>query len=180
MTFLLKIIGAAVGGFISRLCGRKSVIPFGLEQWLYAMPYGIILLGSWWAIPAYFAAVLGKRTGHGQYIGLGYGQRQLFSNDEALDPIVRFFFGLDRGGDYWRCAAGLGVTGMAVTILPGLLYGIFVNPLGGAVIAFSGASKAIAYMIGWKLYEKNLVPKPTVVGEILTGVFGWGVVAWVL
>ena len=97
--------GAAIGGFISRMCGRKSVIPFGLEQWLYALPYGLIFIGSLWGIPAYIAAVLGKRTGHGQYIHLGYLPRQDYSMDEKLDFLLVPFFGVDRGGAYWRSVA---------------------------------------------------------------------------
>lgn len=174
---MITAIFALIGGFLSRLCGRKSVIPFGLEQFLYAIPYGLIFMGSLWGIPAFIAGVAGKRTGHGQYISLG-NFRQPYGNDEPLDCIVRFFFGFDYGGNYWRCVAGLAVTGMAVTLLPGLLYGLVVNPLMGAVIAISGMSKALAYMIGWFLYEKNLIGRPTVIGEILTGAFGWGVLAW--
>lgn len=169
---------AALGGFLSRLCGRKSVIPFGLEQWLYALPYGLIFLGYWQGIPAYLPAVFGKRTGHGQYIHLGYLPRQDYEQDEPLDPIIRLFFGEDRGGAYWRCVAGLVLTGMAVTLIPGVIYGLQISPLCGSVIALSGASKGVAYQIGWFLRRKTTyVMFPTKIGEILTGVFGWGTLA---
>lgn len=174
---IFKILFVLLGGFLSRLCGRKSVIPFGLEQWLYALPYLLIFASSLWGIPAYIAAVMGKRTGHGQYLALGRGERQSFELDERLDFIVRFFFGVDRGGSYWRCVTGMAVTGLAVTIVPGILYAMIINPLSGTLIALSGASKAFAYMAGWFLYDKNIVHRPTVLGEVLTGVFGWGLLA---
>ena len=175
---VIKIIIACAGGFLSRLCGRKSVIPLGLEQWLYALPYGLIFTGSLWGIIPYLAAVAGKRMGHGQYIHLGYLPRQPLENDESIDCIIRFFFGIDRGGNYWRCVAGLAITGLAVTVVPGIVYAIVVNPVTGTLIALSGASKALAYMAGfWAFNDPN---RATTIGEILTGVFGWGVIGLVL
>lgn len=172
------IIAAGLGGWLSRMCGGgKPQLPFGLEQWLYALPYGTVFLFNIWGIPAYLAAVAGKRTGHGQYMLLGYGARQPVANDEKLDVIVRFFFGVDRGGNYWRCVFGLGVTGLAVTLLPGILFCLFVDPVAGIGIAFSGALKPLGYMLGWALQRRGLVRRPTVWGEVLAGVTGWGALA---
>lgn len=177
------IIACIIGAFLSRMCGRKSVIPLGLEQFFYAMPYLFVatmpltLVTGAACVASYLSAVMGKRTGHGQYLDLGYGIRQPEENDEKLDFIVRLFFGKDDGGMYWRSVAGMAVTGLAVTLLPGVCYGFMVNPLGGAVIAVSGASKGMAYMIGWALSRKGLILHATEMGEHLTGAFGWGAMA---
>ena len=175
------IIACVIGAFFSRMCGRKSVIPLGLEQWLYALPYLFVTQMPLTAVTgvacvaAYLSAVVGKRTGHGQYLDLGYGIRQPEENDEPLDFIVRLFFGKDDGKMYWRSVAGMAVTGLSVTLLPGLCYGWMVNPTGGAIIAISGATKGMAYMIGWALSRRGLILHATEMGEHLTGAFGWAI-----
>ena len=174
---MIVFLAALLGGFLSRLCGRKSVIPFGLEQWLYALPYLLIFTGSLYGIPAYLAAVLGKRTGHGQYIHLGYLPRQDYSLDEKLDFLLKPFFGEDSGGNYWRSVAGLALTGVAVTLLPGLVYGFLINGLSGCIIVLSGTLKGLAYMIGWDMHKKGYAEEPTKIGEILTGAFAYGTLA---
>ena len=144
-------------------------MPLALEQWIYGIPYGLVLIYSpISAVIAYLCAVLGKRMGHGQYIHLGK-KRQAISQDEKIDPILRFFFGVDRGCAYWRCVCGLVITGLMVTIPAGVLYG----GMEGAIIALSGSTKGLAYMIGHALPVRS----PTMIGEILTGVFGWGILA---
>lgn len=135
---------------------------------------------AFWGHPAglvaYAAAVMGKRTGHGQYAPLGTGERQPVAQDERLDCVVRFFFGADYGGNYWRCVFGLVVTGLAVTLPAGILYGIVVNPWHGAVLAVSGASKSVAYMIPWAVRRRLGLSYSTWWGEFLTGAFGWGII----
>ncbi len=167
---MIVILAAILGGWSSRNCGGGwPKMPLALEQWIYGIPYGAAMaINPISAVIAYLCAVLGKRMGHGQYIHLGK-KRQVITQDEVIDPLLRFFFGVDRGGAYWRCVCGLAITGLAVTVPTGVLYG----GKGGAMIAISGASKGMAYMIGHSLPVKS----PTIIGEILTGVFGWGILA---
>lgn len=199
MTFLFIAVFALMGGWVSRMCGGgrpfgwfkygsrlwELRLPWGLDQWVYALPYGIIFVItgqlSWIVLPvsllALCAAAWGKRLGHGQYIHLGYLYRQPTSQDESLDPIIRFFFGPDRGGNYWRCVAGLALTGVAVTILPGVLLILRGSPLAGLLLAFSGATKPLPYMLGWWLVNKRINVRPTFIGEVGTGITGWGLLA---
>ena len=169
---------AVLGGVISHLCGLKKGLPWGLDQWAYALPYALSIpattpmVGLLMVVPL-LGALYGKRTGHGQYIHLGFKTRQPEVNDEPLDWIIRLMFGPDRGGNYWRSVAGLAVTGMAVTLIPGICMALTGKPLAGAFLAVSGASKAVAYQIGWKLKDIGYTDKPCVFGEFLTGVFGW-------
>lgn|SRR3990167_1429929 len=174
---------AIIGSIISRLCGARKVLILDLEKWIYAIPYGAIgwvfynpVLG----VGCYLAGVLGKKLGHGQYIHLGY-KRQPFEQDEKIDPLLRFFFGRDEGGQYWRCATGLALTGIVISLLPGIIYAVKIDALYGVLLAFSGALKAVAYIIGWFIHNNiNGKAKPTVIGEYLTGFFGWGAAAMVL
>lgn len=171
---MITLALAALGGWISRVCGGgRPYLPFGLAQWLYAIPYGLAVPNPAAGLLCYGLAVIGKRMGHGQYIHLG-GYRQPTSQDETIDPILRFFFGIDYGGAYWRCVAGLCLTGLCVTFPCGIAM-LLCGNWQGLIVAFSGASKGLAYMIG-NIQHKW---KPTVVGEVLTGVFGWGVIAYV-
>lgn len=185
------IVSCLVGGYLSRLCGgglvfglfkkytklRRFKLDAGFCRFLYALPYLFMFMGAWYSIPGYLAAVAGKGLGHGQYIGLGYSKRQPLTQDEKIDPFLTIFFGRDWGGMYWRCVAGLAVTGIAVTALSGILWGYLINPLDGALIGLSGALKAPAYMIGWFLYRFTPISiSPTVIGEFLTGVFQWGAI----
>ena len=174
---MMALILAIIGGFISRMCGGgKPHLPLGLEQFLYALPYGVVLYQyPVLAVISYGLAVVGKRMGHGQYIHLGFTGRQIFANDEQVDGVIRFFFGVDRGGNYWRCVAGLALTGLIVTVPCGLAYAFTVSFPVGLLIAVSGATKALSYMIGWAARVRLIYP--TVVGEILTGVFGWGILS---
>lgn len=159
--------------------GGKPKLPFGLDQWVYALPYGLCLatFSPIGAILSYIAAVGGKRTGHGQYHGRA-GYVAPLEEQEQLDFIVKWFFGPDTGG-YWRKQFGLAITGMAVTLVCGIAYGIEFDALRGAAIAFSGASKVLAYMLAYFIYDKIGFRKfkATEMGEFFTGVFGWGSLA---
>lgn len=183
MEFLLMVICglifALVGGVLSRMCGGgRPRLPWGVDQFLYAIPYGLVG-GLYGFAPAYAGAVLGKRTGHGQYLNYGYGARTNPNDDERLDFIVRFFFGVDNGGNYWRCFFGMVVTGMAVTLLPGIIACFALDPISGLVLAASGATKAVAYSIGHFVYRNLGIKKFyfTVIGEFLTGFFAYGVMS---
>lgn len=40
----MVLLVALVGGWISRMCGGgKPKLPWGLDQWIYALPYGACL-----------------------------------------------------------------------------------------------------------------------------------------
>lgn len=172
---MFKLLMPLIGGWVSRIVGGgfpSTWIPIP-AQWIYAIPYFFIFNDLKLSLLSYVITGVTKRFGHGQYIGLGYSARQPKENDEKLDFIVKFFFGEDNGGNYWRCAFGLAVTGLIMTIPLGCMYS-FINPLYGIILGVSGVTKTIAYMIGWKIYDKLNI-SPTAIGEFLTGVFGWGI-----
>ncbi len=173
-----KILFSLLGGLLSRMVGGGKPNLLIPAQWLYALPYGMIFMGTWYGLPAYACSAIGKRIGHFPYFLLGH-YTQAISNrpPSPVEPIVRFFFGLDKGGQYWRDFFGLTLTGLAVTIVPGILYGLVINPLAGLLLALSGAFKSIAYAIGWKFKENYFGIEPTAIGEILTGIMTYGVLS---
>lgn len=171
--------------------GAPPKLPLGLDQWIYAAPYGIVVflellstVGTlydpypWhvWYLSAFalLCAFLGKRTGHGGGIDLGRWNKD--RDPERLEFIIIRLRG--RIPEYWYDVLLLSLTGLAVTLVPGILVA-FVNPWGVA-IALSGILKGPSYMVGWKIYPKGKgwgIPhlnEATAIGEFLTGLTGWG------
>lgn len=101
---------------VSRMSGgAKPKLGWGLDQWLYAIPYALVvwfatttLPSTFWAFNhiseltfqgitislAYFGAFFGKRTGHGTWIGLPFVARR-WKDREWGDSILDLFFGED-------------------------------------------------------------------------------------
>ncbi|MCC7305831.1 MAG: hypothetical protein IT558_06180 [Alphaproteobacteria bacterium] len=182
--------------WVSRMCGGAPP-PLGrpYTQILYAIPLGLICLKSGvFTLAAFAGAYFGKSTGHGQWMSLAHVIKKV--HEEPLDFIVTWFWGPDprviASDDaqavilsreygltklYWRCVSGLVVVGTAVTIIPALIFGVFVSPVGALLLLISGALKGPAYMIGWKIYPTgggSGIPElnqATQIGEFLTGLF---------
>lgn len=179
-------------GVLSRMCGGGYLdLPYGLDQWIYALPYGIlgalcgILLGGWPFVVGFFIvsfafAFLGKRTGHGSYMDLATWTKGN-EEPERLDFIVRLFFGRDKftaDNQYQRDLFGLCVTGAFVTLgaVGCLIYtGHYIL---APLVFLGGAAKGLAYIIGWSINPGHVpnsqseLDEATEVGELLTGVFG--------
>lgn len=195
------VIFAVVGGWLSRMCGgAPPKLPYGLDQWFYALPYLLAGVPAGLAIATvlgvkkenrkyfttlallpYTAAFLGKRTGHGGGIDLGTSGK--VREDEKLEFIVKPLHG--KIPEYWYDVLLLSVTGLAVTILGGT--GIMcIDPEAGIVVALSGLLKGPAYMIGRAIYPRGSgrgIPhlnEATAIGEFLTGFFGWGAIGWAI
>jgi hypothetical protein len=182
--------------------GSPPKLPLGLDQWIYAIPYGAVSylaasLTPWmplWGIIGltllgYATAFLGKRTGHGQYLDLGTWTRKI--TPEKLDFLVELVFGKDKNalednvkGNPNRDRFGLFVTGAVVA--SGCSIALMLSPGGiipGLLVLLGGGAKAAAYTFGWSLDEKlkgtlgdKLRPhhlhEPTGIGEYLTGFLG--------
>lgn len=189
MDTLFLLAYSIAGGWISRMCGGGwPQMRAGLEQWLYAAPYAVVIQHPA-GILAFIAALLGKRMGHGQYIHLG-DFRQPEAQDEKIDGVLRFFFGVDRGGNYWRCVAGLALTGLVVTLPAGFIYAYLYSPLGGLLLALSGGTKPLGYMLGRLLFRRREYSseeerlkswqRRTICGEFGSGFLGWGSLSFFL
>lgn len=180
LAIIFVIAAACIGAFISRMCGGgKPDLKYGLDQFIYAVPFFLINLpaGVFLALVSYGFAVLGKRTGHGQYLSVG-GPRQPPLLDEKLDGIVRFFMGPDRGYSVKRDVVGMVVTGLALTLVPGLIHCFTESVVNGLLIILSGAAKGGVYYLG--RYLHNNVSREieiNVVGEYGIGAIQYGLLA---
>lgn len=176
----VKSLFTLLGGILSRLCGSdKYGLPLGLEQWLYALPYGLInIAGGWWAIAAFAGAFLGKRTGHGRGMSLKEPMK-VGSKPEKLEYLVLWL--QDKMSTYWYKVLITAVTGLATTLAAGIIFAIYQDTFWGIFIALSGLTKAAAYMIGWEIFPDGKdhdfpiteLDEATEIGEALTGLFGY-------
>lgn len=203
LTITLAIIAfALLGGWLSRMCGgAPPKLPWGMDQWLYASPYGLISLPAssaillllftinvkpraYWkfvaliALLPYFGAFLGKRTGHGGGIDAGTSKKN--REDESLEFLIKPLHGnID---EYWYDMLLLAITGIATTLLAGTII-CFLDIAAGTLILVSGGFKAVAYMIGWTIYPSGKgkgIPhlnEATAIGEFLTGIFAYAALA---
>lgn len=154
--------------------GGPPYLPYRLAAWLYALPYLFVCLPSWWAVAAYLAAVLGKRTGHGGGLDLGRwaGPRET----EKLEYLIVWLRG--RIPEYWYDVLIMAITGLSVSLVAGIV-------TGNIWIALSGLLKAPAYMIGWAVYPNGHgkgIPhlnEATAIGEFLTGFFCVGALVFI-
>lgn len=184
ITFI--ILFASTGGIVSRGCGGGfKELPYHLNEYLYAGPYAILCviagLGFPLVILAYAFAVIGKSTGHGGGMDLGHSPKEPGQGrePEKLEYAILWLHG--KIPQYWYDALLLGLTGLLVTVPTGMVIAS-VNPMAGILIALSGLTKPLSYIIGWKIYPSGSGDGPkeldeaTAIGEFLTGFFGWSAV----
>lgn len=153
-----------------------------LSQAVFSWPYffivELVFAGShgWelglWDLPGAIVAVLtfaAVCTGHGGWQDLSTWTKP--RSDERMEFLIKWAY--PKLPEYWYDALGLAVNGLCITLPAGIA---LMNP----IIALSGALKAPAYMIGWWFWRLSVkgnwswAPKPTVIGEYLTGFFLWG------
>jgi hypothetical protein len=200
----LIMVFSLLGGWLSRMCGGgPPKLPLGLDQWLYAVPYFLIglpiILPAWalflktpktikgWRIwlvlaIAYIAAVTGKRTGHGGGIDMGHSSEEVGAgrDPEKLEYPILWLNGVIK--TYWYDALLLGITGIVGTIPAGIILSFF-HGGAGLLLAVSGATKPLAYMIGWAVYPNGHgkgIPhlnEATVLAEFLTGFVAYALLA---
>lgn len=125
------------------MCGGGwPKLPWGLDQWLLALPYLLFYpVIGWWVVPAYLGAVLGLRLGHGSFFhyGLPLKEGRTVEKIEYIMP---------KSLPVWTYKVlGMFLTGLAVTLVLSLCLAIQGHFLASIVLAISGASKAIAYFL---------------------------------
>lgn len=197
MMYLSIVSFALLGGWLSRMCGGgPPKLPWGLDQWIYALPYMVVSIPAvtaiatifsngkisikhekhWFALAAlpYAGAFLGKRTGHGGGIDAGTSTKE--RDDEALEFLIKPLH--EKISEYWYDIILLSVTGVATTFITGIFVMCASVPA-GLLIIVSGLLKGPAYMIGWAIYPEGTgrgIPhlnEATAIGEFLTGFFGY-------
>jgi len=151
-----------------------------------ALECGLAFRASWGGLivlAGFLAALWGLSRGHGQYFDEGTTAP---NPDHEEDPYIRghneeawaaFLRSVFRSGTLFGSRAAyeyllLGISGLAATLGPGValaLAGVHVgSPMyaEATCLALSGALKASAYAIGWRVASG---PRATAVGEWLTG-----------
>ena len=171
-------ICAALGAFLYRWRGGPTWLP--APRWLklglcaagLTAPL-VLAWAPWHALAAFALAFGGLALGHGAYYDLAHtrpekphdrvGQYQ----EEPWLAWLRWIFaaGTICGSRYWYESLALAVTGLAATLGPGLAL-VLAGDWSGWLLALSGALKAPAYAIGWRIASG---PRATAVGEWLTG-----------
>lgn len=190
--FIVLIALSLLGGWVSRMCGGGwPTLPLGLDQWIFAVPFGLVLpllvgfslditlIG--FILLAYLGAFLGKRKGHGQWMDVG-NMPYSPSGRESLDYIVALFFGPDEGFEKDRDLFGLVISGLFIHL--GLIVALtyFGFYVGAGIVALGGVLKSVSYWLGWSLFPRTKKPRkdvflelnyPTGFGEFLTGIFSY-------
>ena len=189
-SFLFVLIVALAGGWLKRIIGGGwPVIPWGIPRLVFGVPFAGLLAGlpGHWMLPwlSYALSDYGVRIGHAQYQNLGFDRPG--HDRSTVDWLVTLFFGPDtnagKPASYLRCIFGLSITGLGVTLGPGILYGLYVDPVAGYLLTAVGAFKPMGYMLGWALWNRGIKPRPwltpNIYGEFWTGFIMWGAVAWI-
>lgn len=194
------ILLAVYGGLISRIHGGGLVhnIPKTIKNLLWALPLAAASSylvyrdrGALWIydygyevgitfMVLTFAAIaglctIGKATGHGGGIDLATSSLEPGKGrePEKLEYLILWLH--DRIPRYWYDALLLLIVGVAA-VSGAALAAASVNVWAGAVVVAGGASKSVAYMLGWRYAVKMTVDlsEPTEFGELLTGAFAYG------
>jgi hypothetical protein len=152
--------------YISRLCGGGwPRLPSKFDQLLFALPYIVVLwpLMGFWAILGFMGAFAGKCGPTAPWLDLGTSTRW---RKTSLTFLIDWLRG--KVSEYAYDVCGLAISGLTVTIAPAILCAIWGHHWAAAALLASGAAKALAYMIGWKIFPDD---RATVTGEYLTGAF---------
>lgn len=189
LVIFLTIFSTLAYGYLSRMAGgAKPKLPLGLDQWLYAIPYFLVCLpfGYLYGIFSGLGAFLGKRTGHGNALDYATEDKAHEDDPEKLEYLILPL--KNRISEYWYDFLLMSITGLATNLLAGIFVIFFLSPILGLLILLGGASKGLAYAIGWRIFPQgrshywrfydnykwphNEFQESTQIGEFLTGIFG--------
>ena len=177
LTLISVLLFAIIGAIVSRMCGGgKPRLPWGLDQFIYGLPYAIA--GSHWFVNilSYAGAVLGKRTGHGQYFWLDAPRENVPpENDESFDFIVTWFFGTDEIGKpnrLYRNLFGMLLSGIWPVLITTIVLAFSGHLLAALIFLIGGSLKPLCYFVSERYTRFG-----TEGGEYATGFFGWGSIA---
>lgn len=214
----LVVVFAAIGAYLFRMRGGSlgPSLPRPFEQALFCLIFApnIYLalngaLQSYWlygvSFVAYALSVVAVLKGHGRNMDLAhYHKPNSEIEPEWYEWSIKWLQG--KVSEYWYDVVGIGVSGFTYTLIPGIC--VALAPLSGFpmwfaalgfVLAISGFTKSLAYMIGWHVQDraqenglivhKNIdgvghngikglpyhIDHATGIGEALTGCFVWAV-----
>lgn len=188
MDYLYIILLSLLGAVIYRVRSSEIGTPHPSEQ----MAFCLIFAGLFYvyevplsqAIIAYVVAVIMTLKGHGDSMDLGWYKNAKPSEREWYNFMIKRWE--DKLSPYWYDFLGLVISGLVITLFPGLILSFF-DPIVGILVGLSGALKGVAYMIGWLIqpdFDKRQklklkwgwfeITNATQWGEFFTGLFIWG------
>lgn len=184
-----------LGAYLYRLRGGGwgPKLPRPLDQILFSSFPCIILTGlariqtalepgfNWspwilcWLLVCFWA-VAWESSGHGGGMDLGTNEKEPEAGrtlEKVEYLIYPWLFNLVPR--YWYDLCLITLSGLIVTIVPGIYVAVTGNGLAGLLIAFHGALKGLGYAIGRKIFGN------TEAGELISGGLRWGAAAliWV-
>ncbi|WP_373088793.1 hypothetical protein [Sneathiella sp.] len=185
MTILYTLLFALAGALLYRLRGAPwlDFLHRPIKQMLYCGGWGAVgylLVPEWWfVLLAYVASVGAVSLGHGSYMDLGHTVKPQDIDERPVGWILKPFakmVGIDPTTTLYD-AIGLTLNGILMTLPFAILFWWHGDLAAGFVIFAAGASKTLAYYIGWSQYHRlsfgKRSPGPTEIGEWLTGAFQW-------
>ncbi len=187
---------ALFGGWVYRIRGGMPPSLFGCGKFcdrnLYAagLVLPVWLLAPWYmALIAHVLTFAAVSTGHGDFQDFSHAGRT--DPDEWGNPIIRLFMDADDG--YLHDFFGMAISGATYSLPAALALSWYASPLWLLLIPALALGKAMAYLIGWLVWDQwgplwKHIPSlrhagpGTGMGEALTGVFQYGAVAvlWVV
>lgn len=186
MNLLIPFIGA----FISRWHGGGLIhgTPKAIKALVWSFPFALVVYlntgagdtkSIMYSAFTLISCMVFKNTGHGGGMDLGYNPKEPNAGrkPEKIEYLILWLHG--RIPTYWYDFTLLAIIGLFSTIAPSIVIGMD-NLLLGMIIALSGAFKAVAYAIGWKLLDMGKIQHlpynfnhATAIGELLTGFFAY-------
>ncbi len=151
--------------------GGWPIIPWGLDQWLYALPILLFwpLIG-YWVIPAYITLAMTKRMGTRQYLDGGTWTGPI-RKPNNIDFLISWLS--DKVNPKTYDFIGNTIIGFVHGIGPCVILTYF--GYAGYAILIPAMMRGFAYAIGWGLDQKE----GSKWGEYLSGGFvGFGI--WLL
>ena len=163
--------------------GTRFDSPRWLELLAVSWPMAFVVAAAAWAdgiptrldglAPIVLVLTMGAHSiGHGNAMNMGRRPYTGLEDAEIWDVVAGPLIGETPYGKRWkRDAIALTLSGLVVGLPTALALVLMGHTLSALVWLVAGASKVIAYEIGWQLHKDGSWRQGTEIGEVLFGAF---------
>ncbi len=191
MIWLAIIAYALFGGWVYRIRGGMPPSLFGCGKFCDRNLYAAGLVLPLWFLAPWYVAAIAQVLAFGA-LTTAHGDSQDFGHAGRTDPSEWYNVILHRvmraQDGYLHDFCGMFLSGGLYSLPTALALSWYATPLWLLLIPVLALGKALAYLIGWAVYDQwgplwrdipglRHVGPGTGMGEALTGVFQWGTVA---